>query len=83
MPVMTDYCNIEREVLMTMLMEQTEKFMKMIASGMYPGEDFSACRETILAIQNEIKKREPLRNGEELSPFLNPDLTQTNPDATS
>jgi hypothetical protein len=83
MLVMTDYCQIEREVLMTMLMEQTEKIIKMISAGMYQGEDFSTCRETILAIQSEIQKREPLRSGEELSPFLNPDLTQTGPDAAS
>ncbi len=72
---MSEYHRLEKDALIAQLMDYTQKIIKMVASGIYEGQDFCFCRDTILAIQNEIKKREPLLEGGESTPFLNPDST--------
>jgi hypothetical protein len=80
---MSDYNNIEKDALIAHLMEYTQRLIRMIASGTYAGEDFSACRDTIMAIQNEIKKRDLLHVAPEPTPFLNPGADQQTRDAVA
>ena len=80
---MSDYRNIEKEALITHLMDYTQKLMKMISSGVCGGQDFIACRDTITVIQNEIKKRDPLHVASGPTAFLNPEADQQNQDAVA
>ncbi|MEO6613153.1 MAG: hypothetical protein ABIT05_13920 [Chitinophagaceae bacterium] len=45
-------------VLIDMLMSHTSRLMRMMTDGIFDGEDFTQCRNTILAIQTEIKKQQ-------------------------
>ena len=80
---MSDYLDIEKEVLIALLMNNTQKLVKMISSGIYGGPDFTNCKETIMALQNEIKKHNSLLSGNEPTPFLNPEAPSQSPDAAA
>ncbi|MEO7924274.1 MAG: hypothetical protein ABIR30_11410 [Chitinophagaceae bacterium] len=55
---MNEYTKMKVHVLIEMLMGHTSQMMGMMTDGIMDGEDFTQCRNTILAIQSEIKKHQ-------------------------
>ena len=64
---MGKYINTDESGLLEILMSNTTIICKKISQGIYNGEEFVRCRDTLLEIQSEIKDRIAAENSEQLA----------------